>query len=234
MIARLGTGSRFPDPAGADDSVGGLLAVGGDLTSAHLLDAYAHGIFPWFERKPVLWWSPDPRAVIRPDQFKVPRSLAKRIRNGGFTVTFDTAFREVIARCAAPRDGARGTWITADMQRAYLRLHDEGFAHSIESWLEGRLVGGLYGISLGSMFFGESMFSTERDASKVAFHALCRRLESWSFDLIDCQLENPHLTRLGVGTIPRADFLAALAVNRERSTRVGAWTEPGGAIRRAG
>ena len=216
----------FPDPRTADDSVGGLVAIGGDLSPNRLLAAYRAGLFPWFEddRAPVLWWSPNPRAVIRPEAMRIPRSLAKKVRNGGFAISFDRAFPAVIRACAAPRPGQSGTWITPSMQRAYRRLHDLGYAHSVEVWRDGRLGGGLYGLSLGEFFFGESMFSQERDASKVAFFHLCQRLERWRFQLIDCQIPNAHLRSLGAAPMPRAEFLQRLAANDESKTRRGPWT----------
>ncbi len=219
----------FPDPNDADDAVGGLLAIGGDLSGARVLEAYRTGIFPWFEddRYPLLWWSPDPRAVLWPDAMRVSRSLRKRLRNAGFAVSFDHAFAEVVAACAArPRDdnGALGTWITPNMQRVYLALHRSGYAHSVEVWLNGELVGGLYGLSLGEMFFGESMFSRVRDASKVALYHLCQRLLSWQFRLIDCQIPSQHLATLGVATIPRREFLVLLAANDEAKTHRGSWS----------
>jgi leucyl/phenylalanyl-tRNA--protein transferase len=208
----------------------GLLAVGGALTVEWLLAAYSQGIFPWFndDREPILWWSPDPRAVLRPGEFRLRRSLAKRIRNGGFQVTLDTAFDRIVTGCAAPRPGANGrstgTWITPAMQAAYRRLHDAGYAHSVEAWLDGELAGGLYGVSLGGLFFGESMFTREPDASKVAFHALVRQVERWGFELIDCQVMNPHLERLGVSPMPRAEFLRYVRTNDATRTRRGRWT----------
>ena len=229
-VAVLDHLSSFPDPNSAEDAVGGLLAIGGDLSEERLLAAYRVGVFPWFEddREPVLWWSPDPRAVLDPGGMRVNRSLAKRLRNGGFNVSFDTAFHQVIAQCAqtrTDRDGAHGTWITPNMQRAYGALHDSGYAHSVEIWLGGELVGGLYGLSLGGMFFGESMFSRVRDASKAALFHLCRRLQHWRFRLIDCQLANEHLSSLGVKSMPRSEFLAILAANDESKTRLGLWSE---------
>lgn len=228
-IAVLDRLPTFPDPNGAEDSIGGLLAIGGDLCEARLLEAYRAGVFPWFENdgEPVLWWSPDPRAVLEPAAMRVNRSLAKRIRNAGFAVTFDRAFARVIAACATMRrsgQGAHGTWITPEMQRAYRGLYESGYAHSVEVWLDGDLAGGLYGLSLGEVFFGESMFSGVRDASKVALYRLCRRLEEWRFRLIDCQIPNEHLTSLGVRSIPRREFLAILAANDESKTRRGNWS----------
>ena len=229
-VAVLDHLSSFPDPNSAEDAVGGLLAIGGDLSEERLLGAYRVGAFPWFEddREPVLWWSPDPRAVLDPCGMRVNRSLAKRLRNAGFSVSFDMAFHRVVADCAAirrRRNDPHGTWITPNMQRAYGVLHDSGYAHSVEVWLDGDLVGGLYGLSLGEMFFGESMFSRVRDASKVALYHLCRRLQHWRFSLIDCQLPNEHLSSLGVESMPRSEFLAMLAANDESKTRLGLWSE---------
>ena len=227
-IAVLDRLLTFPDPNGAEDAMGGLLAIGGDLCETRLLEAYRAGVFPWYENdsEPVLWWSPDPRAVLEPAAMRVNRSLAKRLRNAGFEVTFDRAFPQVIGACGAMRRngaGAVGTWITPNMERAYRGLHESGYAHSVEVWLEGELAGGLYGLALGEIFFGESMFSRVRDASKVALYHLCRRLTQWRFRLIDCQLPNEHLARLGVETIPRREFLAILAANDESRTRRGNW-----------
>ena len=227
-IAVLDHLSTFPDPNGAEDAIGGLLAIGGDLSEARLLEAYRAGVFPWFENdsEPVLWWSPDPRAVLEPEAMRVNRTLAKRLRNAGFEISFDRAFARVIAACATiPRgaSGARGTWITPNMERAYRDLHASGYAHSVEVWLDGDLAGGLYGLSLGEIFFGESMFSRVRDASKVALYHLCRRLEQWRFRLLDCQLPNAHLATLGVQSISRREFLAMLANNDESRTRRGTW-----------
>ena len=228
-VAFLDRPLAFPDPNGAEDAIGGLLAIGGDLSEARLLEAYRAGVFPWFEddRKPVLWWSPDPRAVLEPQAMRINRSLAKRIRNAGFEVSFDRDFPRVITECATARrsgKGAGGTWITPKMESAYCALHQSGYAHSVEVWLNGGLAGGLYGLSLGEIFFGESMFSGVRDASKVALYHLCRRLETWRFRLIDCQLPNEHLARLGVESMPRREFLAILAANDESKTRRGSWS----------
>ena len=214
---------RFPDPRrGPAD---GPIAVGGDLSPDVLVDAYAHGIFPWFtdDRGPPLWWCPDPRAVLFPEQLRVSRSLARRLRRGDYAVTFDAAFPAVIAACAKPREPNDGTWITPRMQRAYCRLHQAGFAHSVEAWRNGKLAGGLYGVVLGSMFFGESMFAAETDASKVALAHLARRLRASRFELIDCQLPNAHLASLGARTMPRSHFLDRLERNRMRPTLPGLW-----------
>jgi leucyl/phenylalanyl-tRNA--protein transferase len=219
----------FPPPESALQDPDGLLAIGGALTGEWLLAAYAAGIFPWFndDREPILWWSPDPRAVLAPDQFTISRSLAKRIRNGGFSATFDTAFDAVTSACAAPRahrDGRQtGTWITPRMRIAYGRLHTEGYAHSVEIWHAGTLAGGLYGVSLGDLFFGESMFTRIRDASKIALYVLARQLARWDFRLIDCQVLNPHLQRLGVRALPRQQFLRYVRSNDRHPTRRGHW-----------
>jgi leucyl/phenylalanyl-tRNA--protein transferase len=217
----------FPPPESALAEPNGLLAVGGSLTPEWLLAAYARGIFPWFDddASPLLWWSPDPRAVLVPEELRVTRSLAKRIRNAGFDVTMDQAFADVVAACAAPRGAESGTWITADMARAYGELHELGFAHSVETRLDGELVGGLYGVSLGRMFFGESMFARERDASKVALYHLTMRVRDWNFSLIDCQIMNEHLRSLGAREMPRAEFLRLVHENRAEPTRRGSWAD---------
>ncbi len=202
----------FPPPAAA--TAEGLLAIGGDLSRSRLLAAYRHGIFPWFsEGQPILWWSPDPRALLFPGAIRIRRSLAKRIRNGGFTVTMDTRFREVMERCAAPRRGDvdGGTWIVPEMVAAYCALFEAGDAHSVEVWHEGKLTGGLYGVAVGAAFCGESMFSLERDASKIALAYLAAQLARWSFHFIDCQLPTAHLASLGVVPVTRGEFLARLA-----------------------
>ena len=201
----------FPPPEQALDDPAGLLAAGGDLSPARLLAAYRRGIFPWYSPgQPVLWWSPDPRAVLFPEEFRLSRSLAKTVRNGGFSVVTDEDFAAVIDACAAPRAQSIGTWITPEMRDAYLELHRRGHAHSIEARLGGELVGGLYGVRLGGVFFGESMFSRARDASKVALAhlvAVCRRN---SIAVIDCQLASRHLASLGARSIPRPQFQALL------------------------
>ncbi len=225
----------FPpvDRALADPN--GLLAVGGQLDAEWLTMAYRRGIFPWFDndRSPILWWCPDPRAVIFPDAVHISRSLAKRLRNGGFEVTADTAFAEVIAGCAEERasqadEVAAGTWITPGMMAAYTDLHERGLAHSIEVWqAQGTarvLVGGLYGVSLGRMFFGESMFSRVPDASKIALCHLARQLLAWDFWLIDCQIANPHLTRMGAVDLVREHFIELVEKNAHQPTLAGPWT----------
>lgn len=219
----------FPPLDDALDEPNGLLAIGGDLHPTRLADAYRHGIFPWYsDGQPILWWSPDPRTVLTPQTLHVGRSLAKRVRNGGFSLSYDRAFAEVIGACAAPRAQATGTWITAAMRRAYLELHARGRAHSIECWQDRQLVGGLYGVALGRVFFGESMFSRVRDASKVALVALCTWLAEWDYRLIDCQMPTAHLGSLGARAMPRAAFARALAAHVDRAPAAGAW-QPGGA-----
>jgi|SRR5579883_3139447 len=214
----------FPPPEDAED---GLLAVGGDLSVERLLLAYRSGIFPWYEDGlPILWHSPDPRCVIVLARLHVGRSLRKVLRRGEHEVRFDTRFAEVIRACKdAYRPGQRGTWITADMENAYLRLHELGFAHSVETYLGGELVGGLYGVSLGHMFFGESMFSRASDASKIAFVRLAEKLGGWGFDFVDAQVMTPHTEALGAEEWPRARFLSALKQELAYPTRRGSWTE---------
>ena len=195
----------FPDIESALIEPNGLLAIGGDLSPARLLCAYRRGIFPWYsEGQPILWWSPDPRAVLFPRRLHRSRSLYKVIRQGRFQLTRDRAFEEVMAGCAEPRPGQEGTWITAGMMDAYAELHRMGFAHSVECWRNGRLAGGIYGVAIGRVFFGESMFSRESNASKVALAEIC----ALGFELIDCQIPNPHLDRLGAEMIPRREFAA--------------------------
>jgi len=189
----------------------GLLAAGGGLSVARLVDAYGRGCFPWFsDGEPILWWSPDPRMVLLPDELHVPRSLARRLRRGDFSVTADMAFADVMAGCAEPRDDTGGTWITAEMRQAYAALHQAGHAHSVEAWQEGLLVGGLYGVSIGRAFFGESMFTRVPDASKVAFVRLVEQLRRWDFGVIDCQMKTEHLARFGAREVPRSDFIGWL------------------------
>ena len=186
----------------------GLLAVGGDLSHERLLSAYREGIFPWFSAgDPILWWSPNPRMVLFPNEFMVSHSLRKILRKGAFEVKFDTAFEQVMRACAAPRKGQAGTWILEEMITAYCELHAKGYAHSVETWIDGELVGGLYGMALGRMFYGESMFSRRTDASKIAIAYLCNRLERLNFGMIDCQMYTPHLASLGAREIPRQEFI---------------------------
>ncbi|MBF0182802.1 MAG: leucyl/phenylalanyl-tRNA--protein transferase [Magnetococcales bacterium] len=225
-LFRLSDQPFFPSPEWAEEN--GLLAIGGDLSPQRLLAAYANGIFPWFsEGQPLLWWSPDPRLVLYPDRFHRSRSLQKTLRRQRFTVTFDTAFAQVIHACGQPR-GEAGTWITPGMERAYRRLHELGYAHSVESWLlvddKPFLAGGLYGVALGGCFFGESMFCRSRDASKVALATLVERLQRAGCRLIDCQMATDHLLGLGACTIARRDFLRQLqSVVHENLLPPGRW-----------
>ncbi|MFZ1574156.1 MAG: leucyl/phenylalanyl-tRNA--protein transferase [Chromatiaceae bacterium] len=201
----------FPDVSLAEREPDGLLAIGGDLDPRRLLNAYRHGVFPWFNAgDPILWWSPDPRTVLPPSRVHISRSLAKTLRRGHFRITLDQAFHQVIGACAGLRRQGNGTWLVPMMIRAYQRLHRAGWAHSVEVWRDGDLVGGLYGVSLGRMFFGESMFSLVSDASKVALVHLCGTLEERGFGLIDCQMATDHLLSLGAFQIPRAAFTASL------------------------
>lgn len=222
-IFRLVDDMVFPPPDYADPS--GLIAVGGDLSSERLLEAYRVGIFPWYsEDQPILWWSPDPRFVLELDQFKISRSLGKTLRRRVFHVSFDRVFDDVIGACAAvPREGQSGTWITPEMQEAYIKLHGLGFAHSVEAWFEGKLVGGLYGVSLGKAFFGESMFHRKPDASKVALAILVENLKKWGFHFIDSQMATEHMNRLGATEIPRRIFLKRLQSALRHSTKRGKW-----------
>jgi leucyl/phenylalanyl-tRNA--protein transferase len=203
----------------------GLLAVGGDLTPQRLLTAYSQGIFPWYsDGLPILWHSPDPRFVLDPTHFHLPRSLRKVMSRGSYEVRLDTAFDQVITHCAGSRrPGQRGTWITEEMREAYCTLHEQGFAHSAESWQEDQLVGGLYGVALGSIFFGESMFTRAPDASKVAFATLVEQLVAWDFSLIDCQSHTEHLERFGAEHWPRPRFIEALNRALTSPTRQGTW-----------
>lgn len=222
-IYRLAEQIVFPPADHADPS--GLLAVGGDLSSDRLLEAYRQGIFPWYsDDQPLLWWSPDPRLILELSQFRLSRSLRRTLRKQTFQVTFDRAFDEVIKACASvPRRGQRGTWITEEMQEAYIRLYGLGFAHSVESWFEGELVGGIYGVSLGRCFFGESMFHLKSNASKVALAALVERLRNWDFDFIDAQMTTDHMLRLGAEEVPRRLFLKRLQAALRYPTKRGKW-----------
>lgn len=215
---------RFPDPNTADPS--GLLAYGGDLDPARLLLAYRAGIFPWYVRgQPILWWSPDPRTVLFTEELVVQRSLAKRVRQRRFNITLDRAFPQVIRECAkVPRPGQRGTWITGEMIDAYAHLHALGFAHSVEAWDGDALVGGLYGVAVGRLYAGESMFAHAPDASKIAFVHLTRQLARWGFPLIDCQVHTDHLERFGAREIPRADYLGHCSVLCNQPGRPGPWS----------
>lgn len=213
----------FPPPCLATPE--GLLAAGGDLSPERLLLAYRMGIFPWYaEDEPILWWSPDPRLVLYPQEFHLSHSLQKVIRRGDFTVTTDRAFEAVIRACAGVRTaGGEGTWIVPDMIDAYCGLHRRGLAHSVEAWQGQRLAGGLYGVSLGSAFFGESMFTRVKNASKVALATLAAWLQANGFDLIDCQVTTGHLQRLGAREIPRENYLQELSRCLQNSTRIGKW-----------
>jgi leucyl/phenylalanyl-tRNA--protein transferase len=214
----------FPPPDHAEP--GGLLAVGGDLSPGRLLRAYAMGIFPWYEEgEPILWWSPDPRLILEPAAFHVSRSLRRTLRRGRFTTRLDSAFPAVIHACAAtPRRGQNGTWITPEMEVAYIRLYELGFAHCAEAWEGDELVGAIYGIALGGCFFGESMFSTRDDASKVAMVALTEALRAREIDLIDCQVTSDHLLRLGAREVPRREFLRRLDQALRLPTARARWT----------
>ncbi len=212
MIPWLESSDPFPALERALTEPDGLLAAGADLSVARLLAAYRSGIFPWYSAgQPVLWWSPDPRMVLFPAEFRMPRSLLKRLRRRDYEIRVDTAFEAVMRACAAPRDDAAGTWITADMIAAYCELHRLGHAHSVETWIGGELAGGLYGIALGRAFYGESMFARVADASKIALAHLVRRLQSRQFGIIDCQMNTAHLARFGAREIPRRVFSQHLA-----------------------
>jgi len=201
----------FPALGSALTEPNGLLAAGGDLSPARIQAAYRQGIFPWFEDdQPILWWSPNPRSVIYTDDFRPSRSLAKRLRKQQYEVRFNTAFEQVMRACAQPRTEQLDTWITDEMISAYCELHSMGVAHSIESWVDGELVGGLYGLAIGQVFFGESMFSRSTDSSKVAFATLVDALKNWGYPLIDCQVSNPHLSSLGAVEISRESFVLLL------------------------
>jgi len=216
---------RFP--AVDQASPEGLLAVGGDLRPERLLQAYRHGIFPWYnDDQPILWWSPDPRAVLFPDKLHVSRSLKRSLRSRLFSVTLDTTFRHVMEQCAGPRPQypEGGTWITDDMLNAYTRLHELGYAHSVETWQDDRLVGGLYGVAIGGAFFAESMFTRVDDASKVALVKLVTQLQAWNFRLIDCQQFSPHVSRFGAEEIPRSVFIRYLTQALTIPDRRGRWT----------
>ncbi|HUQ89528.1 MAG TPA: leucyl/phenylalanyl-tRNA--protein transferase [Vicinamibacterales bacterium] len=212
MIPFLGPADPFPAVEHALEQPDGLLAAGGSLTTRRLVDAYRRGIFPWFnEGDPILWWSPDPRTVLRPSQIHVSHSLRKKLRKESFLITIDRVFSRVLDGCAAPRPGDTGTWLSMPMRRAYTSLYSVGLAHSIEVWMDGELAGGIYGVAIGQMFFGESMFSRRTDASKIAVVRLAAQLDRWGFPLIDCQLETDHLVSLGAEHLPRRAFIAEVA-----------------------
>lgn len=211
MIPFLGPADPFPPVERALDNPDGLLAAGGSLTAKRLVEAYRRGIFPWFnEGDPILWWSPDPRTILRPTNIHVSHSLRKRLRGNRYYVTLDRAFARVLDGCAAPRADDNGTWLSPAMRRAYQGLHTAGLAHSVEVWMDGELTGGVYGVALGRMFFGESMFARRTDASKIGIVVLARQLERWEFPFIDCQLETPHLLSLGAEHLPRWRFVAEI------------------------
>jgi leucyl/phenylalanyl-tRNA--protein transferase len=215
---------KFPPLRKALRDPDGLIAIGGCLSTTRLLTAYRGGIFPWYNAgEPILWWSPDPRLVLFPDKLVVSRSLAKTLRQKIFTVTFDHAFNEVIAACAAPRKEEPNTWITSAIATAYNDLHQLGVAHSAEAWLDGELVGGLYGVALGRVFFGESMFHTQTDASKVVFATLVEQLKAWDYRLIDCQVHTKHLTSFGAEEIDRVDFSRLLEQYCDLPAHPSAW-----------
>ena len=229
--------SPFPSPASALREPDGLLAYGGDLSPTRFLNAYRRGIFPWYsEGQPILWWSPDPRMVFRTDGVRLSTRFRRSLRRSTWRVRADTAFADVIERCAGvPRPGQRGTWIIPAMREAYLALHRLGHAHSVEVFADGgahgeRLVGGIYGVAIGRMFFGESMFSGESGGSKVALAALSRRLRAWGWPLIDAQVENPHLLGLGAEAMPRARFVAQVAALTALPAPAGPWTEAFGQL----
>jgi leucyl/phenylalanyl-tRNA--protein transferase len=224
----LGEGLEFPPVHLADEH--GLLAIGGDLSVERLLAAYRGGIFPWpwYDGMPMFWWAPDPRFVVYPGELHVGRSLKTRINTAGYEIRYDTAFERVIRGCAqAPRPGQDGTWITAELIEGFVALHRAGYAHSAEAWEAGQLVGGLYGVAIGDLFCGESMFTTRPDASKVAFVHMVRMLAARGYRIIDCQLETEHLARFGAREIPRARYMQELASCLETEDRVGDWRNDG-------
>lgn len=224
LLAPNDLSASFPDVRDALREPDGLLAVGGDLGVPRLLNAYRHGIFPWYSASdPILWWSPDPRMVLFPSRVHVSASLRKVLKRGLFTVTLDRDFPSVINACAAPRAPGGGSWLVPEMISAYRALHVRGHAHSVEVWQDGVLVGGLYGVAVGAVFFGESMFSRVSNASKVALVHLCQQLAAWDFGLIDCQVFTDHLLHMGAVELPREQFIALIAGLRERPTWSGSW-----------
>jgi leucyl/phenylalanyl-tRNA---protein transferase len=211
MVPWLQSGDPFPPVERALPEPNGLLAAGADLSLRRLVEAYERGIFPWYsEGQPVLWWSPDPRMVLYPTELRIARSLRKRMARRDYEVRADTAFEDVIRACAAPRSDSGGTWITEEIIAAYTRLHEAGHAHSVETWIDGELAGGLYGVALGRMVYGESMFTLQPDASKIALAHLVRQLERWGYGMIDCQMKTAHLARFGAREIPRSAFTRKL------------------------
>ena len=227
MIPWLGSADPFPPLALALAEPNGLLCAGGDLSPQRLIEAYRNGIFPWYSPgEPILWWSPDPRMVLVPSELKISRSLRRTLRAGAHRVTLDSNFPAVIRACARTRrKGQTGTWISGEMQAAYCALYELGFAHSVETWLDDRLVGGLYGLAVGKMFYGESMFSHATDASKIALAHLCHHLDVQHFGLIDCQMNTPHLASLGAHEIPRNEFIARLGELTSIASAPGRWAD---------
>jgi len=216
----------FPSTAEALDSPNGLLAWGGDLQPERLLEAYRKGVFPWYsEGQPILWWSPAPRCVLYPENVYLSSRTRRRYNSGNYRLTADTAFAEVVEACAGPRSYESGTWITREMMEAYISLHQLGHAHSVEAWENGELAGGIYGLSMGSVFFGESMFSHRTDASKLALVGLCRQLQDWGFGLLDCQVGNPHLFSMGAQEISRAEFETQLKQLTCDPQPIGSWRD---------
>jgi len=214
----------FPTLAQALDEPNGLLAIGGCLSPQRIMNAYRCGVFPWFNPgEPILWWSPNPRLVLFPDRLLISRSLGKTLRKQPFDIQFDTAFSDVVKACAMPRSEQGGTWITSEMQHAYNQLHDLGIAHSFEAWQDGELVGGLYGIAIGQVFFGESMFHFKTDASKVVFAHLVQKLIAWGYQLIDCQVSSEHLFSLGAEAVPRSEFSNLLEQFCNQTSNILAW-----------
>ena len=228
LLAPNDPSASFPRVNEALTEPDGLLAVGGDLGVKRLEAAYRQGIFPWYsEGDPILWWSPDPRTVLIPDEVRISRSLGKVLRKGSFEVTMDRDFPAVINACARPRDDSGGTWLVPEMISAYRALHVRGIAHSVEVWKDGELAGGLYGVAIGGAFFGESMFTRADNASKVALVHLCQRLTGWGFGLIDCQVLTGHLLRMGARQIPRTSFISLLEQLRDRPAPTGSWDDNG-------
>ena len=224
VIPLSDTSMTFPDVELALAEPNGLIAIGGDLSVERLTQAYRKGIFPWYDdSQPILWWSPDPRMVLYPAQLNVSRSLKKTLRKKTFTFSYDRAFPQVIEACSQARAGQPGTWITENMKNAYTRLHQQGVAHSFESWLDNQLVGGLYGLAIGKVFFGESMFSRINDASKAAFTMSVQCLIDWGYELIDCQVESEHLARFGAINISRKQFTRQLAELIDQQPASDAW-----------
>ena len=218
--------SPFPDVENAETEPDGLLAVGGDLSPERMINAYRRGIFPWYsEGQPILWWSPDPRLVLFPEQLRISRSLRKTLRRGILSTTMDHAFDRVIRACSAPRSEDTGTWLVQEMVQAYGLLHRHHLAHSVEVWADGELVGGLYGVALGRVFFGESMFSRRSDASKVALVHLTQQLGAGGYRLIDCQVRTEHLVRMGAQELPRAEFIRLLETWNSIPGREGSWRD---------